>query len=324
MELHTLGVNGGYTQKDVTEVAKVFTGWTIGRPPGGGEPTRVEFDMSKHEPGTKTVLGVKIKENGPEEGMQVLHMLANSPRTARFISTKLAIRFVSDDPPPAMVERMAQRFLESHGDIRQVLIAMINSPEFFTRATYRAKVKTPLDYVVSAVRASGAEVQSAGALAASIADLGMPVYGMQTPQGYSMRTDAWNNTAALVARMNFALALSTNRVMGVKANWDTLLASASPEQTSGLANLPAEAKDTLLEDRILHMRVSDRTRQTILTQITADPRQQRASLNQVSSLNLRDPLSNVRLITDRPGPMPDPQIALAAGLIFGSPEFQRR
>jgi uncharacterized protein (DUF1800 family) len=318
MELHTLGVNGGYTQKDVTEVAKVFTGWTVGQPRGGGQPVHAEFDPTKHEPGDKMVLGVKVKQNGSREGYEVLHLLANSPQTAHFISTKLAIRFVSDDPPPAMVDRMAQTFLRTHGDIRQVLLTMVNSPEFFTRTTYRAKVKTPQDYVVSAVRASGADVQSAGALAATIGDLGMPIYGMQTPQGYSMRTDAWNNTAALVNRMNFALALSTNRVAGVHTDWTPLL-GAEP-----LASLTPEGKDRLLEDRILHMSVSDRTRQTILSQITADPRQQRTSLGQVGGQNSRDALSTVRVVNARPEPVADPQIALAAGLLFGSPEFQRR
>ena len=124
---------------------------------------------------------MRIKENGEKEGVEVLHLLATSPQTARFISTKLAIRFVSDDPPKALVDRMTQTFLSTHGDIRKVLLSMVNSPEFFTTATYRAKVKTPQDFVISAIRASGAEVESTGAVANVISDLGMPVYGMQTP-----------------------------------------------------------------------------------------------------------------------------------------------
>ncbi len=131
MELHTLGVNGGYTQADVTQVAKVFTGWTIDQPARGGE---FQFDERKHEPGTKTVLGQKIKENGMNEGLEVLHMLATSPATAKFISTKLAVRFVSDDPPPALVDRMAQAFLASDGDIKTVLRTMFESPEFWAPA----------------------------------------------------------------------------------------------------------------------------------------------------------------------------------------------
>jgi uncharacterized protein (DUF1800 family) len=316
MELHTLGVNGGYTQKDVTEVAKVFTGWTLGAGMGGGLPIHAEFDRSKHEPGDKMVLGVKIKEDGDREGMKVLHMLATSPQTAHFICNKLAIRFVADDPPPAIVARMSETFLKTNGDIRQVLLTMIQSPEFFTRETYRAKVKTPQDYVISAVRASGADVQSAGALAAAIAELGMPLYGMQTPNGYSMRADPWNSTAALISRMNFALALASNRVAGVHTDIPALLPSdaATPE-----------AKDTLLEDRILHMNVSDRTRQAILAQITAPPDQQQASLRQITSKGAgRDAMATLRFAPVKSQPIADPQAALAAGLIFGSPEFQRR
>ncbi len=246
MELHTLGVDGGYTQHDVTEVAKVFTGWTLGdptqprgpfgQPRGPGLPILSEFDITKHQPGPKLVLGQTIQPNGEREGLEVLHMLATSPSTARFISTKLAVRFVSDNPPPALVDRMTKTFLATNGNIRQVLIAMVNSPEFFTSATEHAKVKTPVDFVVSAVRASGAEVESAGALANVIANLGMPIYGMQTPNGYSMKADPWNNTASLVARLNFALALSTNRVVGVRTDWDALLtptaALAPPAQTA--------------------------------------------------------------------------------------------
>ncbi len=180
MELHTLGVNGGYTQQDVTEVARVFTGWTIGRDHDGGEATHAEYDPTKHEPGDKLILEVKIKQDGEREGLKVLHLLATRPQTAHYICSKLAIRFVTDDPPPALVDRMAATFLKTQGDIRHVLLTMLSAPEFFTRDTFRAKVKTPQDYVISAVRASGADVQSASALATAIADLGMPIYGMQT------------------------------------------------------------------------------------------------------------------------------------------------
>ncbi|HEX7158413.1 MAG TPA: DUF1800 domain-containing protein, partial [Edaphobacter sp.] len=272
MELHTVGVNGGYTQKDVTEVAKVFTGWTVGsRRPGLADEAQAEYDSTKHEPGPKQVLGTTIKDNGEKEGMQVLHMLATSPKTARFISTKLAVRFVSDDPPPAMIDRMAKTFQSTNGDIRRVLLAMVNSPEFFSRENYRAKLKTPQDFVVSAVRASGTNIGSPGALVNVIADLGMPIYGMQTPNGYSMKADAWNNTAALVERMNFALALASNRVAGVSTDWQSVLGNSG-------ASLTAEAKTAILEDKLLHVPISDRTRQTILSQVSADPVQREASL----------------------------------------------
>jgi uncharacterized protein (DUF1800 family) len=317
MELHTIGVNGGYTQHDVTEVAKVFTGWTVGKRPYATEDVQPLFDETKHEPGSKQVLGVTIKENGLREGMEVLHILATSPKTAQFLSTKLAVRFVSDTPPPAMVDRMAKTFLASNGDIRQVLLAMINSPEFFTRDTYRAKVKTPQDFVVSAIRASGAEVTSPGALVDVLADLGMPLYGMQTPNGYSMKSDAWNNTAALIDRMNFALALSSNRVAGVTTDWATILGHHDTPLTP-------EAKASVLEENLLHISVSDRTRQTILAQISTDPEQQEANLRQVAMKDRkRDPLT-IRSRHDGDLTGVDSESALAAGLLFGSPEFQRR
>ena len=320
MELHTVGVNGGYTQKDVTEVAKVFTGWTVGpRRPGAADFALAEYDPTKHEPGSKQVLGTTIKDSGEKEGLQVLHMLAISSKTAHFISAKLAVRFVSDDPPPAMVDRMARTFMSTNGDIRHVLLTMVNSPEFFSRDSYRAKVKTPLDFVVSAVRASGAEMESPGALVNVIADLGMPIYGMQTPNGYSMKADAWNNTASLVERMNFALALASNRVAGVTTNWTSVLGNDG-------TTLNAEAKVNTLADKLLHLTVSERTKQTILAQVTSDPAQQEASLRQVAVKDRkRDPLA-ITGTARRPADMAgvDTESALAAGLLFGSPEFQRR
>ncbi len=286
MELHTVGVSGGYTQRDVTEVAKVFTGWTVGKRPYGGEDIQPQFDPTKHEPGPKLVLGATIKEDGQREGLEVLHMLANSPKTAHFISTKLAIRFVSDNPSPAMIDRMTKTFIATRGDIRQVLFAMINSPEFFSRDNYRAKMKTPQDFVVSAVRASGANVASPGALVDVLSDLGMPLYGMQTPNGYSMKAEAWNNTAALIERMNFSVALASDRVAGVTTDWPSILGHSDTP-------LSPEAKTTALEQTLLHVSVSDRTRQTIYAQIAADPAQREASLRQVAMKDRRrDPLSS--------------------------------
>jgi len=319
MELHTVGVNGGYTQHDVTEVAKVFTGWTVGKPRGQDVDAQAQYDPDKHEPGDKMVMGHKIKFDGMNEGLAVLHMLATNPQTARFISTKLAIRFVSDTPPPAMIDRMSAKFLQTSGNIRAVLLAMINSPEFFTAGAYRAKVKTPQEYVVSAVRAAGSNVQSTAALADMIAELGMPLYGHQTPDGYSMKSDAWNNTAALVSRMNFALALATNRVAGVTTDFNALLGGDA-------TNLTPEEKDTTLENAILHVPVSAKTQQLVFAQTAGEESAQAASLRQVRSVNGRgDALSNRGLVKRPDGPAAmDTQAALASGLIFGSPEFQRR
>ena len=347
MELHTVGVNGGYTQKDVTEVAKVFTGWTVGnnrtavsRMMGqtfsagryrtnavSAEDNAIahaQFDGDKHEPGKKYVLGTIIKEDGMKEGMEVLHMLANSPQTAKFISTKLAVRFISDNPPQPVIDRMTATFLSTHGDIRQVLASMINSPEFWSREAYRSKVKTPLDYVISAARASGADVDGTSALANAIAELGMPVFGHQTPDGYSMTAEVWNNTASLVARMNFALALSTNRVQGVHPNWDNLL--IAPHAAGTVPEfLSPEQKEAILQDKLLHTAVSDRTRNTILTQISTNADQQDNSLRQIAiGKSKQDPLTPVQAKAPTTPAPHDSQAALAAGLIFGSPEFQRR
>jgi uncharacterized protein (DUF1800 family) len=210
MELHTLGVDGGYTQKDVTEVARAFTGWTIDNPRQGGS---FRFEERVHDPGAKTVLGRTIKAGGGiRDGEQVLDLLASHPSTARFISTKLARRFVSDAPPPALVERMAARFRETGGDLRAVMALLLTSPEFLSPDAYRSKVKTPFEFVVSAVRATGADVVDARPLVRSLQDLGMPLYQCQPPTGYKDTADAWTNTGALIGRMNFAVALTSGRM----------------------------------------------------------------------------------------------------------------
>ncbi|MEO7272102.1 MAG: DUF1800 domain-containing protein, partial [Vicinamibacterales bacterium] len=207
MELHTLGVDGGYTQKDVQEVARALTGWTIQTPRLGGG---FVFQGRMHDAGTKLVLGHTIRAGGGQnDGEQVLDILATHPSTARFISTKLVRRFVADTPPPALVERAATRFHETDGDIREVVRTIITSPEFFAAAAYRAKVKTPFEFVVSAVRATGTEAPSGLPFVAALRELGMPLYMCQPPTGYADRADAWVNTGALLARMNFAVSLTS-------------------------------------------------------------------------------------------------------------------
>jgi uncharacterized protein (DUF1800 family) len=275
MELHTLGVNGGYTQKDVTEVARVLTGWTVKQPREGGGFT---FEERMHEPGVKHVLGHRIKSNGEKEGREVLHILARHPSTARFISTKLAMRFVSDDPPPALIDRMTQTFLKKGGDIREVLKTMFNSPEFWAPESYRAKVKTPLEFVVSAVRASGAEVSDALPLARQLQTMGMQLYGMQPPTGYSMKAETWVNSSALLGRMNFSLALSAGKLKGVQVDSSHILDAGGDPQTT-LATL---------ESSLLAGDVSRQTHDTIVNQMQPN---------------------NKNTI---------------AGLLLGSPEFQRR
>jgi len=303
MELHTLSVNGGYSQRDVTEVAKVFTGWTIDKPAEGGG---FKFDPRMHEPGPKFVLGHRIKPKGEGEGLEVLHRLATSPQTAHFISLKLAERFVSDDPPPALVDRMAKTFLKKKGDIREVLNTLFHSPEFWDDTTYRAKVKTPLEFVASAVRATGAEIDDAQPLVGQLNRMGMPLYGAQPPTGYSMKAETWVSSSALLNRMNFALALTSGKIKGVKVDAAQLAGSSSP---------PPDAAATLatLETSLVVGGVSQQTHDSIVAQIEA------AGKN--GAHVAADNKAGARKTAD-PGRSPD--VGVIAGLLLGSPEFQRR
>jgi uncharacterized protein (DUF1800 family) len=214
LELHTLGVDGGYTQKDVTEVARAFTGWSIANPRQGGG---FRFVPQLHDEGEKVVLGHRIKAGGGErDGDEVLDLLANAPATARFIATKLARRFVSDTPPQALIGRATNTFRDTHGDLRAVMTTILMSPEFLSADAYRAKVKSPFEFIVSAVRATGAEISDARPLVRTMQQLGMPLYQCQPPTGYKDTADAWVNTGALVNRMNDALALASGRLPGVR------------------------------------------------------------------------------------------------------------
>lgn len=207
MELHTLGVEGGYTQKDVQEIARAFTGWTITMPRQGGD---FRFDPRMHDDGEKRVLGVVIPAGGGrKDGERVLDILAKHPSTATFVAAKLARRFIADDPPKALVDRAAARFRDTDGDIREVVRTIVTSPQFFAPSSYRAKVKTPLEFVASAVRASGVDVRNSQPLIQAMTEMGMPPYMCQPPTGYADRADAWVNTGALLSRMNFAVMLSS-------------------------------------------------------------------------------------------------------------------
>jgi len=212
MELHTLGVAGGYTQADVVEVARAFTGWTIRGPRQGGG---YAFEERRHAKGPKTVLGATIDAGGERDGEAVLDLLAAHPSTATFIATKLTRRFVADEPPPALVKRAAATFTSSHGDLRAVVRTILTSPEFLGADARRAKVKTPFEFTVSALRSTRAEITSAAAVVQQVRSLGMPLYFAQPPTGYADTAEAWVNTGALVNRMNFAVDLTANRVSGV-------------------------------------------------------------------------------------------------------------
>jgi uncharacterized protein (DUF1800 family) len=303
LELHTLSVNGGYSQRDVTEAAKVFTGWTIDNPAQGGG---FKFDLRMHEPGPKFVLGHRIKPKGEGEGLELLHRLATSPQTAHFISLKLAERFVADDPPPALVDRMAKTFLKKKGDIREVLNTLFHSPEFWDDQTYRAKVKTPLEFVASAVRTTGAEVEDALPLTRQLNNMGMPLYGAQPPTGYSMKAETWISSSALLNRMNFALALTRGKIKGVKLD-TAQLAGSSPQ--------PPDATLTLstLETSLIAGGVSNQTHDSIAAQIEA--------AKQNGAQPKADKKGGPRKAEDTAHPA---DVSTIAGLLLGSPEFQRR
>ncbi|MEO5936619.1 MAG: DUF1800 domain-containing protein, partial [Terriglobales bacterium] len=300
MELHTLGVDAGYTQKDIVEVAKVFTGWTARQPRLGGD---FEFIDRIHEPGPKLVLGHKIDEGGESEGRKVLHILATHPSTAKFISRKLAMRFVADEPPAALVERMAATFLKSQGDIKQVMRTLLQSPEFWAQDSYRAKVKTPLEFVVSAVRVTGAEVRNPQALIQNLNKLGMPLYGAQPPTGYSMKASTWVNSAALLNRMNFALALAGGQLRGVNVSKERALAGAqAPPDTDAAIEVLAQS-----------FVAGDISKQTLATiRKMAEPQYQQAKTDETTAMTMIGPR------------MPVERLGVVAGLILGSPEFQRR
>src|SRR6202453_133264 len=324
MELHTLGVDGGYTQKDVTEVAKVFTGWTIEEPRKGSGFT---FNERRHEPGAKYVLGRTIQENGEQEGLDVLHQLASSPATAHHLSQQLAERFVSDTPPPALVDRMAKTWLHSDGDIRQVLRTMFTSPEFWSREAYRAKVKTPEEFVLSAVRATGGEVERPAIVLNAMNQLGMPFYGCQTPNGYSWTAGAWVNSGDLLTRINIALALAGHK-LGTATDLDALMKIKGPDAAT------AAEKETKLEAVFLDGQLNPQERQTLLQQADELAAQGPIALpgseppkpgaKQAGALPVRAAFVQVMDLATPIPPPADKQAAVVAGLLLGSPDFQKR
>jgi uncharacterized protein (DUF1800 family) len=300
MELHTLGVDGGYTQKDVQEVARCFTGWTIFQPRGGAAAANAVmprdgerrarmgdamqrtagtffFNMRAHDDGEKTVLGHKIPAGGGiKDGLIVLDILAHHPSTAKFIATKLVRHFVADNPPPALVDRVAETFRKTDGDIREMLKTIFFSKEFNSTEAYRVKIKRPFELVVSAIRTLGADTNGGPGTHQWIARMGEPLYGFQTPNGYSDSSESWVNTGGLLERMNFGLALAGNRVQGTKVN----LANTNGDQS--------KVVDEYLKT-ILGGEISPSTKEALMKQLAQS-----------------DPPTKV------------------VGLILGTPEFQRQ
>ena len=270
LELHTLGVDGGYTQKDIIEIARCFTGWTIKTPYIGAE---FAFNERVHDQGEKVVLGVTIPAGGgKEDGLKVLDIVAHHPSTARFVSRKLAQRFVADNPPEELVTSMAATFQKTDGDLREVMRTMLNSKAFWSQAAFKSKVKSPFEMAVSALRAMGAEVNYALGVATKVAEFGQPLYGKVEPTGYSNNSEEWVNSGALLARMNFALALAKNELPGVRVKQE---------------NFEGDPNEVARE--ILFGEASAQTKEAIQ-----------------------------RGIAESKTP------AIIAGLVMGSPEFQRR
>ena len=291
MELHTLGVDGGYSQNDVTEAAMALTGWTLRAPRKDPE---FHFEDKIHGEEPKQILGKTIHSGGMKDGEQLLDMLDKHPSTAKFISTKLARRFVSDTPPDALVERMAQTFTETDGNIREVMKTMIYSPEFWSRQAYRAKIKKPFELIVSAMRATGADIERATPLVQWSARIGEQLYGCQPPTGYSDKADAWVNSGALLNRMNFGLAVATGRMPGAHVDVASLLGQQPSNDPNAVLN---RAVDVLLGGQ-----ASPETRAVLEKQLN-DP--------QVLQAMFDDPVKNV-------------DAGMVTGLVLGSPEFQRR
>jgi uncharacterized protein (DUF1800 family) len=318
MELHTLGVNGGYTQADVIQAARILTGWGIDRPQQGGG---FMFNPMRHEPGSKVVMGQKFKEDGEMEGRELLHFLATRPATAQFLSRKLAMRFVSDDPPQALVDRMAKSYLASGGDIAAVLTTLFHSPEFWAANDFRAKVKTPLEYVVSAARASNATIENMQPLVAALRQMGMPLYGSVPPTGYKWDATDWVSTGALVDRMNFALALAANRLPGITVEWapDVDINALMNDDSSKQVIPTPESEETRLEPLLVAGGVSDATRAAALKEFQEQNAQ--SVQNGAAPMPVAAPRKNNR------APAADAyerEDQLLAGLLMGSPEFQRR
>ncbi len=311
MELHTLGVDGGYAQKDVQEVARCFTGWTIQKP---NEQGLFLYRPGLHDDGEKVVLGHKILAGGGiADGERVLDILATHPATARFVATKLARRFVSDDPPPSLVDRAAAVFLKSDGSIRETLRAIITSPEFFSTTTYRAKIRSSFEYVAAAMRALNAETDADRPVLDAIGRMGQPLFGRISPDGYADRANQWLSSGAMVVRFNFASALATNRIKGTKIDVAKLLPGI--DQTKGDSVTTKLIRLTVFGD------VSSGTRAALEKALLAGS-------GAIQTVPPRTASNNVSVAYDAKKPAtvnaPAPYIAELVTLLIGSPEFQQR
>ena len=352
MELHTLGVEGGYTQADIKEVARAFTGWTIVDPRGyrrtfasvanGTEDKRVTrlmrlaglpedaesgtffFNERAHDKGEKTVLGQKINEGGMKDGLKVIDVLVNHPSTAKFIARKLAVKFVSDNPSEALVGRAAKAFQDSKGDIKTTLRAIFTDKEFFAAENYRAKIKTPFEVVISAIRTVGADTNG-GQIQAMLAKMGEPLYAYQAPTGYPDTAEDWVNTGALLERLNFAVALASNRIPGTRVN---------------LKQFEGKDKSEILNRSIavvLDGEISPNTKATLLKQLEHPLIEPKLETVADNSDGDEEAMENTAMMQNQGGggrnrqrqirllpPSGNAEVFKVVGLILGTPEFQRQ
>jgi uncharacterized protein (DUF1800 family) len=356
MELHTLGVDGGYTQADVTALSAVLTGWSVDRPNQGGP---FQFDPKKHEPTPSAWMGhifdpgstpaATLLQSKPlssnssaaapadaqlqmNEGIEALTLLAADPHTAHFISYKLAQRFVADEPPPALVDRMVATYLATDGDIKAILRTLVQSPEFNSRKYFRSKVKTPMEFLASAFRTTATDPVNPGALANTISTMGMRLYYALPPTGYYITADHWMNSTALVDRLNFANSLTSGKFANQKFDSARVLALGLMAQpaaplanhataanatrakyseailTTGLpGSLPDQSyKNAAGQDIALHVLTS-----TLIGEDVS------AQSNQLIHKQLADlPPGTISSSTDT--------LNLLIALVMGSPEFQLR
>ncbi|MBA3351412.1 MAG: DUF1800 domain-containing protein [Blastocatellia bacterium] len=340
MELHTLGVDSGYTQKDIVEVARSFTGWTIADPRGyrraaaasiqGTEDRRLDrlqrmagvpddtesgefyFNERWHDKNAKTVLGQKVEEGGIKDGLKVIDILAKHPSTAKFIARKLAVKFVNDNPSEALVGRIASAFSKSNGDIKTTLRAVFSDKEFFAPENYRAKVKTPFELAVSSIRAIGADTNGGPAMLAMLTKLGEVPYGYQAPTGYPDTAEDWVNTGALLERLNFAVAVASNRIPGTKVD----LKSFESKDRSKILNSAIA--------QILDGDVSAATRATLLKQVEQPLPEVKVGIVADDAMDV----PNMRGQGNRQArllpPTGNPEVFKAVSLVLGTPEFQRQ
>jgi uncharacterized protein (DUF1800 family) len=325
MELHTLGVDGGYTQKDVQEVARCLTGWTIDRL--NDNPSFV-FRPWMHDTGSKVVLGVTIPAGGGiSDGLRVIDIVSRHPSTARFISRELCQRFVSDDPPQKLVERVAQVFLRTDGDIKEVVRAIFASPEFNSAPAFRSKVKSPLELAASAIRAVDGDTDGGQPIQDWLRRMGEPLYGEQFPTGYGEKSERWVNTGVFLNRLNFLVAIASNQVRGTSYDQSRLAALAqAPAPNSPTSRLrPAEFADPLtgrLEAAIVHTPLTNESRRAVTTGLDSPADGGSAASGLPGSQPKTEAATGVAVRYD-----PNTagrRVSQTVGLLLGSAEFQRR